>query len=43
VKAALVRRRSPWREDVRIVFLGIFGFVLQCIETCFGRKERPHE
>jgi hypothetical protein len=39
----LARRKSPWLEDVRIIFLGVFGFIRQCIETCFRSAERPHE
>ncbi len=39
MKAALVRRRSPWLEDVRIVYLGIWGFVWQCWLTLIRNHE----
>lgn len=36
-------RKSPWRDDLRIVFLGVLGFFFQCLKTCFGgRGELEH-
>jgi hypothetical protein len=34
-------RKSPWRDDVRIVYLGVWGFLLQCLKTCFGGRREP--
>lgn len=34
---ALVRRRSPWLDDVRILYLGIWGFIRQSWLTLVRR------
>ncbi|HTQ06686.1 MAG TPA: hypothetical protein VMI54_22675 [Polyangiaceae bacterium] len=41
MKAPVVRRRSPWLEDVRIIYLGIWGFIRQCWLTLRRHDEAP--
>jgi len=36
---AVVRRRSPWLEDVRIIVLGVWGFIRQSWLTLFHHDE----
>ncbi|HEV8547364.1 MAG TPA: hypothetical protein VGQ57_00025 [Polyangiaceae bacterium] len=31
------RRRSPFGEDLRIVILGLWGFLLQCLKSWQSR------
>jgi hypothetical protein len=36
------RRRSPWLEDVRILVLGTWGFLLQSFRSWLERAKEPH-
>ncbi len=36
-------RKSPWREDLRIVYRGVWAFLLQCLKTCFGGRREPEQ
>jgi hypothetical protein len=36
-------KRSPWRDDWRILYSGILGFILQCYRTCFGTQRDPED
>jgi hypothetical protein len=39
LKAVVLRRRSPWLEDARIIYLGVWGFIRQSWLTLFRRDE----
>jgi hypothetical protein len=37
------RTRSPLLGDLRIISLGIWGFLLQCLKSCGRTAKGPHE
>jgi hypothetical protein len=37
------RSRAPLWADLRILVLGIWGFVRQCLKSCGRTAKQPHE
>ena len=37
------RRRSSLLGDLLIIWLGTWGFLVQCLKSCGRRAKEPHE